>query len=145
MEEHWNHSYKAQITSEATQLVCMHRFTTCACALETSTYNHRNIIVKRRATKHVVGTTTAKPDTSIENFITWTTDETPLITDMDNPEFNHLEEQKQQLLEELILHLQNKDGISPQLLQVFLHLVSLKKSMDDLKAYLEAYSSPYEQ
>ena len=98
-----------------------------------------------RATKHVVGAITAKPDTSIENFITWTTDETPLTTDMDNPEFNHLEEQKQQLLEELILHLQNKDGISPQLLQVFLHLVSLKKSMDDLKAYLEAYSSPYEQ
>ena len=121
----------------------MHRFTTCACALETNT--HRNIIVKMRATKHVVGAITTKPDTSIRKFITWTTKETPLITDMDNPEFNHLEEQKQQLLKEIILHLQNKDGISPQLLQVFLHLVSLKKSMDDLKAYLEAYSSPYEQ
>ena len=143
MEKHWDHSYKVQITSEATQLVCMHRFTTCACALETNT--HRNIIVKMRATKHVVGAITTKPDTSIKKFITWTTEETPLITDMDNPEFNHLEEQKQQLLEEIILHLQNKDGISPQLLKVFLHLVSLKKSMDDLKAYLEAYSSPYEQ
>ena len=98
-----------------------------------------------RATKHVVGATTTKPDISIKKFITWTTEETPLITDMDNPEFNHLEEQKQQLLEEIILHLQNKDGINPQLLQVFLRLVSLKKSMDDLQAYLEVYSSPYEQ
>ena len=98
-----------------------------------------------RATKHVIGAITIKPDTSIKKFITWTTEETPLITDMDNPEFNHLEEQKQQLLEEIILHLRNKDGINPQLLQVFLRLVSLKKSMDDLQAYLEAYSSPYEQ
>ena len=98
-----------------------------------------------RATKHVVGAITIKPGTLIKKFITRTTEETPLITDMDNPEFNHLEEQKQQLLKEIILHLENKDGINPQLLQVFLRLVSLKKSMDDLQAYLEAYSSPYEQ
>ena len=98
-----------------------------------------------RATRHVVGAITAKPDTSTKEFITWTTEGSPLTTNMDNSEFNHLEEQKRQLLEEIILHLQNKDGISPHLLQVFLHLVSLKKSMDVLKAYLAAYSSPYEQ
>ena len=98
-----------------------------------------------RTIKHVVGATTTKPDTLIKKFITWTTEETPLITDMDNLEFNHLEEQKQQLLEEIILHLQNKERINPRLLQVLLRLVSVRKSMDNLQAYLEAYSSPYEQ
>ena len=145
MEKHWDHSYKAQITSEATQLVCMHRFTTCACALETNTHDHRNIIVKMRATRHVVGAITAKPDTSTKEFITWTTEGIPLATDMDNSEFRHLEEQKRQLLEEIISRLQNRDGISPHILQVFLHLVSLKRSMNILRAYLAAYSSPYEQ
>ena len=98
-----------------------------------------------RATRHVVGAITAKLDTSTKEFIAWNTEGIPLATDMDNSEFEHLEEQKRQLLEEIISHLQNRDGISPHLLQVFLHLVSLKRSMDDLRAYLEAYSSPYEQ
>ena len=97
------------------------------------------------ATRHVVGAITAKLDTSTKEFIAWTTEGIPLATDMDNSEFEHLEEQKRQLLEEIISHLQNRDEISPHLLQVFLHLVSLKRSMDDLRAYLEAYSSPYEQ
>ena len=98
-----------------------------------------------RATRHVVGAITAKPDTSTKEFITWTTEGIPLATDMDNSEFRHLEEQKRQLLEEIISRLQNRDGISPHILQVFLHLVSLKRSMNILRAYLAAYSSPYEQ
>ena len=145
MEKHWDHSYKVQITSEATQLVCMHRFMTCACALETNTHNHKNIIVKMCATRHVVGAITAKLDTSTKEFIAWTTEGIPLATDMDNSELEHLEEQKRQLLEEIISHLRNKDGISPHILQVFLHLVSLKRSTNVLRAYLAAYSSPYEQ
>ena len=97
-----------------------------------------------RATRHVVGAITAKPDTSTKEFITWTTEGIPVATDMDNSEFKHLEEQKRQLLEEIISHLRNRDGISPYTLQVFLHLVSLKRSMNILRAYLAAYSSPYE-
>ena len=100
-----------------------------------------------RATRHVVGAITAKLDTSTKEFITWTTEGIPLATDMDNSEFKHFEEQKRQLLEEIILHLQNRDKISPSqhILQVFLHLVSLTELTNVLGAYQTAYSSPYEQ
>ena len=97
--------------------------------------------------RHVVGAITAKLDLLTKEFIAWTTEGTSSATDMDNSEFKHFEEQKRQLLEEIILHLQNRDKISPSqhILQVFLHLVSLTRSTNVLGAYLAAYSSPYEQ
>ena len=97
------------------------------------------------AMRYGIGAITAKLDLSTKEFIAWTTEGTPSATDMDNSELKHLEEQKRQLLEEIISHLRNRNGISPHILQVFLHLVSLTRSTNVLGAYLAAYSSPYEQ
>ena len=97
--------------------------------------------------RHAFGVTTEKLDTPTRECITLTTKGIPLAADMDNSEFKHFEEQKRQLLEEIILHLQNRDKISPSqhILQVFLHLVSLTELTNVLGAYQTAYSSPYEQ
>ena len=97
--------------------------------------------------RHAFGVTTEKLDTPTREFITLTTEGITLAADMDNLEFKHFEEQKRQLLEEIILHLQNRDKILPSqhILQVFLHLVSLTELTNVLGAYQTAYSSPYEQ
>ena len=146
MKKHWDHSYKTQTIPEATWLACMREFTTCACAHGTKTYNSRNTILKICALRHTFGVTTKKLDTPTREFITSTTEGSLLATDMDNSEFKHFEEQKRQLLEEIILHLKNRDVISPSqhILQVFLHLVSLTELTNILRANQVAYSSPYE-
>ena len=97
--------------------------------------------------RHASGAITAKPDTSTGEFITSITEGIFLAADMDNSEFKHFEEQKRQLLKEIILHLQNKDKTLPSqhILQVFLHLVSLTELTNVLTANQAAYSSPYEQ
>ena len=97
--------------------------------------------------RHVFGAITAKPDISTREFITWITEGICLAADMDNSELKHFEEQKRQLLREIILHLQKRDEALPSqhILQVFLHLVSLTELTNVLTANQAAYSSPYEQ
>ena len=97
--------------------------------------------------RHASGTTTITLDISTGEFITSTTGGTLLAADMDNSEFKQFEEQKWQLLMEIILHLQNRDKTLPSqhILQVFLHLVSLTELTNVLTANRAAYSSPYEQ
>ena len=97
--------------------------------------------------RHASGAITATLDTSTGEFITLTTGGILLAAEMDNSEFKQFEEQKRQLLKEIILHLQNRDKTLPSqhILQVFLHLVSLTELTNVLTANRAAYSSPYEQ